>query len=255
MIENAHASHFTTHPGGVVRVSGRYRLPSDVGSELRHVLAGSPPLVVLDVVGIAAPSMAMDTVLGPVADYLAEWPGTVLVLVVPDIEEAVSRLPFRLSHHVLVQEASAVDLDRAHEVVPQHARAVTHLPPLPQAVVQARRFTVQTLRGWGLDGSAGPAALVVSELVTHSIRNADTVLDLTLGHVPDRIRIAVHDYGTANDNMTRVVDPADPLEDSVGNRGLRLVRDLTLCWGMFPQQQHQETVWAVMRADPGAAIT
>ena len=70
----------TELPGaGIVRITGRYRLPSDVVSELKHALADNPRIVVLDLHHVSGNSRLLSEVLDPVADYLAAWPGTVVV--------------------------------------------------------------------------------------------------------------------------------------------------------------------------------
>ena len=102
------------------------------------------------------------------------------------------------------------------------------------------------MRGWEIEDLIWPASLVVSELVTHSILEAQTVLDLTLSRVENRIRIAVHDYGADTYRVPQAVEHTDPLEDPLLDRGLLVVRALTRSWGVFPSRVHGKTVWAVM---------
>jgi hypothetical protein len=233
---------------GIVRITGRYRLPSDVVSELRHVLAENPQIVILDLNSVAGSWRALAEILEPVAPYLAAWPGTVLAICVPDTEASAQVLPPMLADRVLLSRTAVDGLDGARLLLERQDRTTTFLTPKPQAAEDARAFTRRTLRDWRLDDLIWPASLVVSELVTHSILKADTVLDLTLSRVGHRIRVAVHDYGSDEVQSTRIADLDDSLEDPLLHRGLMVVRAMTRCWGVFPSRVHGKTVWAVMQA-------
>jgi hypothetical protein len=234
---------------GIVRITGRYRLPSDVVSELMHVLAENPQIVILDLHAVAGNSRALPEVLDPVADYLAAWPGTVLAGCVPDPEASADELPPSLIDRVLLNRTPVDALERARRLVEHQDRTTTFLTPKPQTSADVRSFTRRTLRDWRLDDLVWPASLVVNELVTHSILEAETVLDLTLSRVGARLRVAVHDYGSDNLVVTEMDEPLDPLEeDPMLHRGLLIVSELTQCWGVFPSRVHGKTVWAVMES-------
>ena len=233
---------------GIVRITGRYRLPSDVVSEIRHVLAENPQIVILDLNSVAGSSRALAEVLEPVAPYLAAWPGTVLAVCVPEPEASAHMLPPILADRVLLDRTPVTALERARHLLARQNRTTTFLTPKPQAVEDARAFTRRTLRDWRLEDLIWPASLVVSELVTHSILKADTVLDLTLSRVGQRVRVAVHDYGSDRIQSTKVADQDDSLDDPLLDRGLMVVRAMTRCWGVFPSRVHGKTVWAVMEA-------
>ncbi|HEU5456296.1 MAG TPA: ATP-binding protein [Nocardioides sp.] len=237
----------TESPGaGIIRITGRYRLPSDVVSELKHALADNPEIVVLDLHHVSGNSRLLSEVLDPVADYLAAWPGTAVAVCVPHPERSAPRLPPTIIDRVVLARSQEEGLERAHDVVPHQDRSMTFLTPQPQASDDARAFTRWTLRGWELQDLIWPASLVVSELVTHSILEAQTVLDLTLSRVDDTIRIAVHDYGADNFRVPQTIEHIDPLEDPSLDRGLLVVSALTRSWGVFPSRVHGKTVWAVM---------
>ena len=232
---------------GIVGITGRYRLRSDIASELKHVLADDPPIVILDLHGVAGDSHLLSEVFDPVAPYLAAWPGTVLVVCLTDPAIATSLLPTTLADRVLLEPSVEDGLNRARQLVPhQNRTTTTFLPPTPQASDTARAFTRRTLRAWRLEEMIWPVSLVVSELVTHSILEAQTALDLTLSHVDQRTRIAVHDFGSDSFRSPQLTEPTDPLEDPMHQRGLLVVRALTRCWGVFPSRVRGKTVWAVM---------
>jgi anti-sigma regulatory factor (Ser/Thr protein kinase) len=237
----------TESPGsGIVRIIGRYRLPSDVVSELKAALAENPLVVILDMDGIAGSSRALFDVLEPVAAYLAAWPGTVVVVCAPDPATAAHHLPLPIIDRVVLSRSWEEGLERAHHILPHQPRTTTFLPPHSQSAEHGRVFTRRTLRDWGLTEVTWPAALVVSELVTHSIAHADTVLDLTLSRADQRLRIAVHDHGSDNLRSKQLAEPTDPLEDPLRHRGLLVVRELTLGWGVFSSRDQGKTVWAIM---------
>jgi anti-sigma regulatory factor (Ser/Thr protein kinase) len=239
----------TESPGsGIVRITGRYRLPSDVVSELKQVLSDDPQIVILDLDDASSGSGLLSEVLDPVASYIAAWPGTVMVVCMPDPATSAPLLPATIIDRVLLGRSAEDGLKQALHVVPDQHRTTTFLQPHAQASEDARAFTRRTLRDWRLEDLTWPASLVVSELVTHSILHADTALDLTLSRVDQRVRIAVHDHGSDNLRIPQLTAPSDPLEDPLRQRGLLVVRALTLCWGVFPSRNHGKTVWAVMDA-------
>jgi anti-sigma regulatory factor (Ser/Thr protein kinase) len=239
----------TDSPGSrVVRITGRYRLPSDIVSELKHVLAENPLVVILDLDEVAGGARALSDVFEPVSSYLAAWPGPVVVVCAPDPAKSARLLPLTIIDRVVLSRTWEEGLERARNLVPHQHRTTTFLQPHPQASDDGRSFVRRTLRDWRMEDLTWPASVVVSELVTHSIVHADTALDLTMCRVDERIRIAVHDYGSDNLRITQLAAPADPMEDPLLHRGLLLVRALTRSWGVFPSREHGKTVWAVMDA-------
>jgi len=239
----------TESPGsGIVRITGRYRLPSDVISELKAVLAENPLVVTLDLDEVGGSSRALSDVFEPVAPYLAAWPGTVVVVSTPNPAQAARLLPLTIIDRVLLSRSREEGLERAHHILPHQHRTTTYLQPHPQSADDARVFTRRTLHDWRLENLTWPATLVVSELVTHSLAHADTALDLNLSRADQRVRIAVHDHGSDNLRSSELNTPTDPLEDPLRHRGLLVVRGLTLCWGVFSSRDHGKTVWAVMDA-------
>jgi hypothetical protein len=230
---------------GIVRITGRYRLPSDVVSELKHALAENPTILFLELHETSGKSRLFE-VLEPVADYLAAWPGTVLATCVPNPVSAAGLLPGPLAGRVLLARTEDEALERAHRAIPHQQRSTTFLAPHPEAADDARTFTRRALDEWDLPELAWPASLVVSELVTHSIVEAQTALDLTVSRVDRRVRIGVHDYGADNFRVSRPAEPTEALGDPLLERGRLVVTALTRCWGVFPSRTHGKTVWAVM---------
>jgi anti-sigma regulatory factor (Ser/Thr protein kinase) len=86
------------------------------------------------------------------------------------------------------------------------------------------------------------ALLLVSELVTNSVRHATTgpadTVRLTADTAPAGVRIAVRDAGTRGSVRLRT----DRREDDVGGFGLELVARLSRDWGV-ERDEHGTTVW------------
>ncbi|WP_240677290.1 SpoIIE family protein phosphatase [Actinacidiphila soli] len=114
----------------------------------------------------------------------------------------------------------------------------------PSAVRQARRNVRETLAGWGLQGLTDITALLVSELVTNSLRYA---------HGPIGVRMV-----RGSSLLVEVSDPLpDPprersaAEDDEGGRGLQLVARASRRWGT----RHGplgKTVWFELALPAGA---
>ncbi|MFJ3232886.1 ATP-binding protein [Streptomyces sp. NPDC086787] len=112
-------------------------------------------------------------------------------------------------------------------------------PADPGAVRTARTAVRDTLRTWGLDTLADMAALLVSELVTNSLRHATGPIGVRL----------VRPSGLGDTLLVEVSDPLpDPphervarLEDESG-RGLQLVASSSRRWGTRPGNTGK-TVW------------
>ncbi|WP_405014853.1 SpoIIE family protein phosphatase [Kitasatospora sp. NBC_01539] len=110
------------------------------------------------------------------------------------------------------------------------------LPNTPQAAAEARRYTTAQLADWGLDDLADETRLIVSELVTNSVRYARGPIELRL--IRDRALISeiTDDSGTAP--RLRRADDTDE-----GGRGLFITAHLTDRWGVRPRGRGK-TIWA-----------
>lgn len=121
----------------------------------------------------------------------------------------------------------------------------------PGAVRTARAAVRGQLRTWALDSVGDTAALLVSELVTNSLRHA---------HGPIGLRL-VRPAGLPHVLLVEVSDPLpDPPRerrahpDDEGGRGLQLVAASSRRWGTRPDRSGK-TVWfelAVQARDPAA---
>lgn len=112
-------------------------------------------------------------------------------------------------------------------------------PADPGAVRSARAAVRDQLRGWDLDCLADLAALLVSELVTNSLRHATGPIGVRLVR-PDAVggtlRVEVSDP-LPDPPRERVARPEDE-----GGRGLQLLAGSARRWGTRPGARGK-TVW------------
>ena len=102
------------------------------------------------------------------------------------------------------------------------------LEPHPGSAALARRFTADTLGGWGAEQLAETAVLLVSELVTNAVLHARSASELVVRSVDTGIRVEVRDQSVAAPTPR-----AYSLEAGTG-RGLLLVESLAARWGSEP---------------------
>jgi two-component sensor histidine kinase len=129
---------------------------------------------------------------------------------------------------------------------------VVLLPCAPASVGEARRRLTAELSAAGVFGPAvGDAALVVSELLSNSIKHAWPLpgekLQVTWLVDQGCVKVAVSDGGSS----------ARPRQDfpaasALGGRGLGIVEHLSRNWGVRTDGTGQ-TVWAVLPAPRPAA--
>lgn len=124
---------------------------------------------------------------------------------------------------------------------------VARWPLAGESVGRARRELRATLTLWGLDHLADPAELVLSELLTNTVRHARTpagrLVETRYERLPqgNGIRIEVHDANSRLPQMKRAAD------DDEGGRGLALVDALTgRRWGVSSRQGVGKLVWALI---------
>ncbi|GAA3375091.1 ATP-binding protein [Streptomyces sannanensis] len=119
-------------------------------------------------------------------------------------------------------------------------------PAAPNVVRTARHAVRDTLHGWGLDAAVGDVAvLLVSELVTNSMRHAS-------GPIGVRLALPVADGDEKAERAALLVEVSDPLPDpplerpagpdDEGGRGLQLVARSARRWGTRKDSEGK-TVW------------
>lgn len=124
-------------------------------------------------------------------------------------------------------------------------RAEWAFPAEPGAVRTARNAVRGTLRDWGLDSVGDVTVLLVSELVTNSLRYASGPIGVRL----ERRNPAADGSGSSPALLVEVSDPLpDPPRERVarpedeGGRGLHLVAVSSKRWGTR-HGKSGKTVW------------
>jgi anti-sigma regulatory factor (Ser/Thr protein kinase) len=125
--------------------------------------------------------------------------------------------------------------------------SVVLLPFAPASVPVARHRLMADLLAAGIfDTAIGDAALVISELLSNSVRHArplpGSCLQVTWAVEDGLVEVAVRDGGSPTTPR-----PAHARLSSLGGRGLAIVEYLSRSWGV--RRDHRgRTVWAVLPA-------
>lgn len=146
---------------------------------------------------------------------------------------------------VVVSRSARGELASADESTPTLLKSWTHDP---QCVARARHELRRALTAWELPELADAAELVLSELLTNSLRHAQFPREHRIGTRYERIgtelRIEVHD---ASETWPVLQKPAP---DAVSGRGLALVDAVTGGrWGVSERVGIGKLVWAMVAAD------
>jgi anti-sigma regulatory factor (Ser/Thr protein kinase) len=125
------------------------------------------------------------------------------------------------------------------------------LGALPSAVPCARLHAKHVLWEWGLDHLAESVELIVSELVTNSLKATNAlpgpiVPPIRLRLSSDRTRVLIEVW----DGNAQAPTPSSASETADGGRGLLLVDSLSSQWGwVFPRWEWGGKItWAIASA-------
>jgi anti-sigma regulatory factor (Ser/Thr protein kinase) len=128
--------------------------------------------------------------------------------------------------------------------------ATCAFPPQPESARRAREFTRITLQDWGMGGQADVAELVVSELITNSLRHGLLSAQWMPGEHPIGLTILRLDPYL----MCLVTDPGltcpvrlDSCASAESGRGLQVVEACSVRWGWEPVAGEGKVVWALLR--------
>jgi anti-sigma regulatory factor (Ser/Thr protein kinase) len=116
------------------------------------------------------------------------------------------------------------------------------------APLRARRSVLSQLAGQLAAAGAAELALVISELVTNSVRHAgvgpDQTLTVECATLADRLRVTVTDPGSQLAPHLR-----SPDQVASGGYGLRLVESLSSAWGVTHGATGTTSVWCELPLD------
>ncbi|AGL20741.1 ATP-binding protein [Actinoplanes sp. N902-109] len=226
--------HGQTYP--VVRLTGVLDLATapHVRSALREVLGSQPEAVVVDVRELALDRPEAAGVLADLAREAAEWPcARVVVCAAGDTRD------WRLPGLSLwpTPEAAFAALGR-----PTPGRFLTEvLDPVVGAARRAREVVTEACARWELPGLAGPACIVITEMVNNVVAHARTDMTVLLGLHGGEMTVAVRDKSTVVPVFTGAPVPVT----SYGGRGLLLIDSVASRWGSLALPGGK-VVWAAL---------
>ena len=226
---------------GLVTVAGPLGSAAEEAHRtILHALADDVSAVLCDlsrVTGFPAPEET--ALLASVGSEVRQWPGTPVGMVCPAVRLRQSLVRHPDSRYLVVAE-------RRRQVLAGLARQPratvvrASLPPVARSARAARDLVARTLLDWGWGPQIGGATLVVSELVTHAMLDADSELWVTISRCGSQLRLAVRDTNRTNTRLQGV----DPSRNS--HRGLVLVAAVSESWGVLPTSDGGKVVWAVL---------
>ncbi|HWF21019.1 MAG TPA: ATP-binding protein [Acidimicrobiales bacterium] len=116
-------------------------------------------------------------------------------------------------------------------------RASISLDPEPRSVSMARSFVSTMLETWDCDDPERIVALLTSEIVTNAVKRATGTVRVEAELVSD-VALRVE----ASDDHPDLPYPRRPDPHSEGGRGILLVQELALRWGVDREERHK-VVW------------
>ena len=132
----------------------------------------------------------------------------------------------------------------------QQPAAMSAFPPQPESARRAREFTRITLQDWGMAGQIDVTELVVSELVTNSLRHGLLSAQWMRGEHPIGLTLLRLDPYF----MCMVTDPCgqcpvrmESFASAESGRGLQVVESCSVRWGWEPITGEGKVVWALLR--------
>jgi anti-sigma regulatory factor (Ser/Thr protein kinase) len=206
------------------------------GPVLAFVADQAPPTVI-DVAGLRVDDPSALSTFADVARETADWPAGQPVVSVPDKPTVDwSRAGLRVMHRSEVPQAMGGEVLSAD------------LEPVTGAARRARELVTEGCARWDVLAVAGPACIVVTELVNNVVAHAQTPMTvrLGLGHAGDALHLSVRDRSTSPPRLGPPVDTT-----AYGGRGLQLVDSVAERWGTSALPDGK-LVWAVVPPDEPA---
>ncbi|MEU7774386.1 ATP-binding protein [Micromonospora taraxaci] len=229
----------TTAPVAVVRLAGALHLGTmrSVHRALSDALVDQPEALVVDMAEVSVEDRLALSVFAATARSAEEWPAVPVVLCAPS-PVAARWLAESTTCRVVPVTADCAEATRMAGATP---RMRARLEPVAEACRRARELVTDACARWNLPEAAGPAALVLSELVGNVVRHAGTPMQVTVTLRRPYLHLAVVDGSSAQ------AQPGGTDLHAEGGRGLMLVRELAQRWGSVPAGQGK-AVWAMLPA-------
>jgi hypothetical protein len=219
----------------VIRLAGM--LDTDTAAAVRfalvELLAQQPEAIVIDVSDLQLANPDATSVLRDVARETADWPAAHLVLCAPSSD------PWHTTGLPVWRSKADAFSDLGE---PEPPRQLTlELEPVVGAARRSRELVTEACGRWDQPALAGPACIVITELVNNVVTHAKTPMIVLLAIRRDAMAVAVRDRSTTVPQFTGPV-PAT----SYGGRGLLLIDSVADRWGSLPLEQGK-VVWALLQ--------
>jgi hypothetical protein len=227
----------TGQPLPVVRLFGVLDLDT-LGERQAALWAGlddqSGPLV-LDLSGLTVGDPKALAEFTHAVRRAADWPAIDLVIYAPDAHRwTPTGRPVR-AH--LDAALSALEDFRPTQ------RLATVLEPVVGAARRARELVTEACARWELPELAGPACIVITEMVNNVVAHARTPMTVSLALRDGTVTVAVRDADPTPPTAHGMVPPT-----AYGGRGLLLIEAVALRWGTCGDDGGK-VVWAVLDSE------
>ena len=236
----------TGEPYPVIRLSGVLDDPTApaVRSAAPGVLASQPEALLGDVTDLRGAEPGAIGVLGDVVRDTAEWPGAHVVICGADHADgwAAAGLPVWPD-----RSAAESALGAPGDGI---GRMSAELEPVIGAARRARELVTEACARWECPELAGPACIVLTEMVNNVVAHARTPMTVLLAEQGGTMSVAVRDHSTTAPRFGGL-----PAPTAYGGRGLVLIDSVSSHWGTL-KLADGKVVWAVLagdRAAPGAS--
>jgi hypothetical protein len=201
-------------------------------SALLTLLAGQPEAVVVEVTHVRVAELAAVSVLQDVARETIDWPAARLVLSAADAGQwRTTGLPVWPAVDDAFTELGTADAEHYLSLA---------LDPVMGAARRSRELVTEACGRWERPELAGPACIVVTEMVNNVVAHARTPMTVFLARHDDGMSVAVRDESPT---VPRFAGPVAP--NSYGGRGLLLIDSVSSRWGNL-KLDDGKVVWAVL---------
>ncbi|SNT15114.1 Histidine kinase-like ATPase domain-containing protein [Asanoa hainanensis] len=223
-------------PYAVVQLQGvlDQRSAEALRGALLSVVADRTPAVI-EVTGLRIDDPTVLSTFGEVARETADWPaGQPVISVPPAVADPWRGVGFRLA-----------DGDRRAAGFSTETLLRAGLDPVPGAARRARELVTEACARWELPEVAGPACIVVTELVNNVVAHAQTAMTVLVGRGTDgdTLHLSVRDWSPALPVYGGPVPTT-----AYGGRGLLLIEAVALRWGVSDLPDGK-VVWSVVAPD------
>ena len=125
-------------------------------------------------------------------------------------------------------------------------RLYIDLEPVIGAARRSRELATEACGRWDCPELAGPACIVLTEMVNNVVVHARTAMTVLLARHGETMSVAVRDHSTTVPHYVGMPAPSD-----YGGRGLLLIDSMASRWGNL-RLGDGKVVWALLQSDHGS---